>query len=1059
MIDDEAGWVEAERRQLTVLFADMVGFTAFSERAGEEAAFTLMQSLAKLMEDAVREQGGGVQSFTGDGIMAVFGAPAATEDAPLRACRAALGILKKVNAAGDGLEEKHRVRPDLRIGLNSGSAVVGKVQGGAGGGVTVLGDTVNVAARLQSLAAPQSAVMSESTHRLVDGLVDASFLGERQIKGKADAQKVYRLDGIQDQATRFRAQVKRGLTRYIGRDRELEALERGLEAIGAGLQVFDIVGEPGIGKSRLTHEFLGQIVKERARALAGACTPDGRQTPFRAFIEIIRGAFRVSPSDDEAVVGRKLEDGLRDLNLASQDNLGLLLNLLGLKAPEGALEGLDGVLIGLRTRELLQQLAQARSRLTPLILVFEDLHWLDSASEELLAKLVAIDEPLQLLILHTRRPEYAPPWGGEPRVTRLSMGPLSAGETARIAEARLGVEHLPETLAKLITAKAEGNALFAEEIASFVVERGIVRRAGTGLEFDPTAVGAALPESVQTLLASRIDGLAPADRSLLQTAAVIGRRFDPDLVAVVGGIGEGASTSFTGMEALDLIRRADGSSEYEFKHALVRDALYNGLLSAPRAALHLKAAEELERRGGNRLTEIAEALAHHYAETSRKDKAFTYLAMAGDKSLDVYSIPEAEQYYRRALAHAESHPGCADRLSVSRVMVRLLETLLLKGDYREIGVVSDKFIPYIKNAGETPELTIAYFYQATSFYMRLELRRALEITNEAFVIAERLNFGRGKAYHLQALVQYRSTLGLDSLEDANKTKADLLDESTRYGDRFILNWSYFSIAWDYMFRGLSKEASAVARELVASGEARNDPRAAGLANFALAWFNLLNDAPDVAMLHADECLRAAITPIDRLLCGMVRACARILLGNAREGLAEFNVVAAELERLGVQYAIQYGPRGVAVAMLGSISQGIRMVEQHIAQRDRAGDATGAAWARITLAEVLIQILSSKDTAPPSVLVKNLWTILNALVFGASRARRLLEQAASVQQLSERGVIIARINFDLGLLSAMKKKRDEARRYFEKARAGAEDQGADKLLQKIDAALAQLGSAT
>ena len=207
--------MEAERRQVTVLFADMVGFTAFSERSGEEAAFTLMQSLAALMEDAVREQGGVVQGFTGDGIMAVFGAPVAHEDAPLRACRAALAILEKVKAAGADLEARHGVWPQLRIGLNSGPAVVGKVQGGADAGVTVLGDTVNVAARLQALAEPGFTVMSEGTHRLVEGLVEASFVGEQPVKGKSDAQKVYRLDGIHERATRFDFKVQRGLTRYV----------------------------------------------------------------------------------------------------------------------------------------------------------------------------------------------------------------------------------------------------------------------------------------------------------------------------------------------------------------------------------------------------------------------------------------------------------------------------------------------------------------------------------------------------------------------------------------------------------------------------------------------------------------------------------------------------------------------------------------------------------------------------------------------------------------------------------------------------------------------------
>jgi predicted ATPase len=242
--------------------------------------------------------------------------------------------------------------------------------------------------------------------------------------------------------------------------------------------------------------------------------------------------------------------------ILSGDNLGLLLNLLGLKPPESALDGLDGVLVGLRTRELLY-----------------------------------------------------------PRVTQLPVEPLSARETARIAQARLGVEQLPEALARLISARAEGNALFAEEIASFLSERGIVRRV-VGLDFDQAAVAAALPESVQSLLASRVDRLAPEDRALLQAAAVVGRRFDPDLVAAVAGAGEHTHSSFAAMERLDLIHRVDGSSDYVFKHALVRDGLYNGLLSGPRAALHLKVAENLELRSTH-LTEIAEILARHYAESTR----------------------------------------------------------------------------------------------------------------------------------------------------------------------------------------------------------------------------------------------------------------------------------------------------------------------------------------------------------------------------------------------------------------------------------------------------------
>jgi class 3 adenylate cyclase len=1048
--------VEAERRQVTVLFTDMVGFTTFSERSGEEAAFTLMQSLAKPMEDAVRAQGGAVQGFTGDGIMAVFGAPVAHEDAPLRACRAALAILEWLNVGGGDLEARHGIRPQLRIGVNTGPAVVGQVHGGPDGGATVMGDTVNLASRLQALAEPGSAVLSEATYRLVEGMVEASFFGEHYVKGKPESQKTYRLDAIREGATRFGAKLHHGLTTFVGRAPELEKLERGFDAIRSGVQVFDIVGEPGIGKSRLVHEFVGQIVKARARVLVGSCTPDGQQTPFRAFIEIVRGAYRLGPKDSETVVARKLDEGLQGLGLRSPENLALLLNMLGLKAQEGALASLDGVLIGLRTRELLQTLVQARSRLTPLILVFEDLHWLDSASEDLLAKTVAMDE-LRLLILHTRRPEYDPPWAGQPRVARLSMEPLSARETSRIAQARLGVDSLPEALAKLIAARAEGNALFAEEIASFLVERGIVRRTAAGLNFNPAAVAAALPESVQSLLASRVDRLAPADRNLLQAAAVVGRRFDPDLVAVVGGASGTAQTSFAAAEAFDLIRRVEGSSDYIFKHALVRDALYNGLLSGPRAALHLRVAEELERRGGNRLMEIAETLAHHFSETSRVDKAFAYLAMAGDKSLDIYALQEAEKNYRHALKIFDDHDACASSESVAAVVVRLLEAFVLGGDYRDFGRVTEKYLPLMRKAGESPDLVKVLYYQGLLTFLNLEdLRESHRLMAEAHAIAERLGAGRARAYARYGLLLIRSTMGLDAPETSERMSAEMMEDSLRYGDNYIRNFSSWMVGQHYLRHGLLKEAREAALQFMKWGEQHGDPRAIGLANFTLSLAELGYEAPEAALARAEDCVRFAVTPNEQRWGAGVRAVANIALGRFHAGLLQLDTLNLEYERLGVNFNRFSWPRGQALLLSGEFAEGIRVIEREIDRYAKAGDAWISTNLRVQLDGFYVQVLTSKEKPPPGLVRKNFRTLIGIKLFGARRAAALLRQAASSRHLSDRGVTRALIDFNLGALSAMKTKRAEAKGYFEKARTAAEDQGADKLLQKIDAALAQLG---
>jgi class 3 adenylate cyclase len=1044
--------VEAERRQVTILFADMVGFTAFSERAGEEAAFTLMQGLAKLMGDAVRERGGVVRGFTGDGIMAVFGAPLAFEDAPVRACKAALTILDVLKAASGDMEAKRGVRPELRIGLNSGPAVVGAVQEGDDAAVTVLGDTVNVAARLQTLAEPGSAVMSDTVRRLTEGVVEATFVGEYPIKGKSNPQKAYRLEAIRQGATRFDARVRLGLTTYVGRDRELEMLVRGLDSISNGVQAFDIVGEPGIGKSRLVHEFIGQMVKERTRIIGGSCTPDGQQTPFRAFIEILRVAFRLSPVETNLAVTEKLDDGLKRLGLRSSENVGLLLNLLGIRAPDEALAGLDGVLIGLRTRDLLQSLVHAQCRLTPMIMVVEDLHWLDSASEDLLARIITIEDPLQLLILHTRRPEYPLPWAGRQRVTQLIVKPLAERETARVAQARIGAGDLPEDLAKLIAARADGNALFAEEIAAFLIERGIVRRSATGLDFDSTAVAAALPESVQSLLAFRVDRLDPADRTLLQAAAVAGRHFDPDLVGAIAGDGGNVATSFAAMEALDLVHHAEGSSDYVFKHALVRDAVYDGLLKARRTALHLRVAEELERRGANRLTEIADTLAHHYAETTCSEKAFTYLVMAGDKALDVYSVNEAEQYFRRAVSIFEKEPESSGVAAAAHAVVRLLEALTLKSSFREIEVISTRFIRLLDTVSETPDAIIAIYYRSQSLIQSMNFREAHEILLKALPVAERHGNGRAIAYIRGCLLECRSILALDPPEPARIMRDLVMEESRLYGDNFIQNWSYFFVSFDYLYRGLAKEAEEVAVKLFASGEKRRDPRALALAGWMLGFIYIAGELFEKAELYASESLAAAITPSDRLMAALVKANAGLFLGRADKSVAQLDALIDEFEKLGMPYAAQALFHGVALVMCGRISEGIRTVKQHIARRDAAGDVGSADWGRITLAEIYIEIMTAKEKPKASTLLQNAWTLLGVLFFGVGRANALLREAAARQHWSDRGVVFARMNFDLGVLSMLKKKRADAESYFKKARVAAEGQGADKLVLKIDTAL-------
>ena len=724
--------------------------------------------------------------------------------------------------------------------------------------------------------------MSEATHRLVQGMVDATFVGEHAIKGKSEPQKAYRLDAVRHGAARFEAAISRGLSAFVGRESELEALDRALIEAGSQLQVVDLVAEPGMGKSRLLHEFRQRIAKERAFFLSGSCSPDGQQTAFLPFIEVVRGSFRVDAGEPEKDVAQKLETGLTALGLHSQRNLGLLLHLFGLKVPEGALTGLDGLLIGLQTRELLQQLLEARCRLSPVVMVIEDLHWIDSVSAELLGKIIDSESKLRLLILTTRRPEYAPPWLDRTAVTKVQVEPLPADHIRRLIQGRLGVEALPEALARQVTEKAEGNPLFAEEIVSFLTERGMLRVATGKLEFDASEVAAALPGTVQSLLTARVDRLALKDRAILQAASVIGRRFDPELLAAA--VDEiDIDAQLAAMQALDLVRREEQSSDYEFKHALVRDALYQSLLTEPRKALHLKIAEEIECRSGNRLTEVAEILAQHYSQTDRAEKAFAYLSMAGTKSLSVYSLDESTTHFTAALALLDKNPDCASDDQVADFLVSY--TLLLNITYRYLVLIDvvERYLARVNRLGDdTRAVRIRHQYGFTLAW-NTRYQEAAAIQAETSQIAERLGDSTSIAYSLANEIFVSTIIAPKPLHEFEIVKRQAITAASGTADAYIQSHVRFVIWVEELYRGRVSEARALAHELMQVGQQLNDPRCTGLGLMMLGFVAVMVGSYAEALEYGEQLLSVAVTPWDREAGTLCKGYALLSLGPTEEG--------------------------------------------------------------------------------------------------------------------------------------------------------------------------------
>ena len=712
------------------------------------------------------------------------------------------------------------------------------------------------------------------------------------------------------------------------------------------------------------------------------------------------------------------------------------------------------MLIGLRTRELLQQLLEARCGLSPAVMVIEDLHWIDSASEELLNKVTDSQAKLRLLVLTTRRPEYSPPWLDRSVVTKLHLEALPAGDIRRLVQNRLGVEVLPEAFARQVTEKAEGNPLFAEEIVSYLTERGIIR---TTVEFDESALAAALPMSVQSLLTARVDRLAPNDRALLQAASVIGRRFNSQLLAAALGQSD-VDARLAAMTALDLVRLEDKSGDYLFKHALVRDALYQSLLSDARQALHLKIADEIERRSGNRLTEVTEILAHHYSRTDCAEKAFTYLSMSGSKSLNVYSLDEGAVHFSAALAFLDKHSSCASDGQVADFLISYSRLLFLRVEISAGVDVLRRHFPRVERLGDDVYGVIARNAYVMMLVNNARYQEAAAIQRQAIRIAERLGDRISRAYAFYGEIALSTIIAPKQLEEFNELKEKAIKAAREINDVFLLKWLWWVIGFDELFRGRTSHARDAALEVMRVGQSLSDPESTGIGLWMLTYVALGSDSYAEALEYGEEALSMAVTPLDRAVALGGKACALIMLRRIGEAVPLLETQRQIMSAGGHFYNLAGTEPflGLCKVLEGKISKGIWYIHNAILSREKESFGGLAAWYRLFLAEVYLEIKTANQMLPLPVLLKNSPILLNVYFTASKRITALIDNVLRTPQLDPNGHHVARAQMILGLLYKGQKKRVLSVRHLTEAKRILSQFGQTPILARVETALAELG---
>jgi class 3 adenylate cyclase len=718
--------LEGERRQVTVLFADVAGFTTLAERLDPEEVHRIIDRCFELITDEVHRFEGTINQYTGDGVMALFGAPIAHEDGPRRAVHAALGIQRALRDYARALEAERGRGLQMRIGINTGPVVVGRIGDDLRMDYTAVGDTTNLAARMQQTARPGSVVVTEATHKAIGGYFETLDLGERPVKGHAPV-RAFEVLRARGRRARFDVATERGLTPLTGREREVAVLVDLFREVRAGRgQVVHVVGEAGIGKSRLTFEFRSALAQADAEVtwLEGRCISFGQSIPFLPIIEQLRENFRIEEFDGEPEIIAKVEHGMRRMG-DLEPHVPYIRALLSVDPGDPAVSTMDPQARRRKIFEAVRALSVRGAALRPLVFVVEDLHWIDATSEEYLAQLVDSVAGLPIMLVLTYRVGYAPPFGTRSYQTTITLRSLSEAEMLRMAARVLGTEDFPQELRTALMEKAEGVPLFVEEVAKTLLDLGLLRRENGKLRMIREPGTVSVPDTIQGIIMARLDRLGENGKRTVQLASVIGRQFLVRLLQRIAGFTGELEGLLGELKALEIIYEQGLLPEpaYIFKHAVIQDVAYNSLLRARRQELHRAVGRAIEELYPDRLADHAEELAHHFSQGEEWTKAFEYLLRSGDKAKYAYANQAALDYYARALEAAERLGAGFPRRRVMDVHQRRSQVYVGMARYLDAVAESEKMLALAREAHDRSaegqalvDMAFAYFSSFRSEY-------------------------------------------------------------------------------------------------------------------------------------------------------------------------------------------------------------------------------------------------------------------------------------------------------------------------------------------------------
>ncbi|MGZ6201502.1 MAG: AAA family ATPase [Thermodesulfobacteriota bacterium] len=1052
--------IEGERKQVTVLFSDLSGYTAMSERLDPEEVKEIMSQVFGEITSIVNKYEGSIQKFIGDAVVAFFGVPKAHEDDPVRSIRAAREIHSLVEAMSPRVEPRVGRSLSMHSGINTGLVVTGQVDQD-GGTTGVLGDTINLASRLSGLAKAGDILVGLVTYQLAEGHFIFERLEPAQVKGKAEPVQLYRLVSTKEKPLTLHRTF--GLRAdLIGRKAELAQLQEAVQRLRQGKGgIFSICGDAGTGKTRLLEEFRAALDLNEIQWREGHAYGYSQNIPYFPLIDLLNRTWQIEEGDSPEKVRGKIESGIENLVGKKQDALPFIGSLYSLSYPE--IEGVSPEFWRSGLIKAVQAILSALTQSGPTVICLEDIHWADPSSLDLLRSILSEFSHPALFICAYRLPfslftsHQLSAIGKSYQEIRLQD--LSASDSQDMMESLLKSKAIPQELRKFIQEKVEGNPFYLEEVINSLIESDILIRDNGSWRLSRPIGESDISPTVQGVISARLDRLEKEMKRILQEASVIGRAFLYEILTKITELKGRLDHHLHRLEQFDLIRirSLQPELEYVFKHALTQEVVYSGLLKKERQAVHERIALVMEQLFRNRLSEFYETLAFHFKRGQSLHKAVDYLMKSGEKSLKRYAVEESHQYYQEAFDLLKNKPAMTDE--EKRLLIDLLNkwayVFYYRGDFRGLISLLSNHEELAESVGKA-ELGMFYAWLGFGLHCSGKAKGSYEYLCRALKTGEEIEDRRVIGYACTWLTWTCAGLGL--LEEALDFGQRAQDISRSFeSDPYLYFKSLGGLGAVYYQSGETRKAFEVGKALLDYGERHSNIRSLVMGHGIMGGGYALRSDFHSAIECLETGTRLAVDPFYSQLLRLNLGLSYLLsnqLDKAETALEEVLSYSRKFGAgwIGIQACIYMG---VLLIAKGQMSQGLKLLEEG------QGECLENQWrphyarSEYALGKVYSQIVEGSGPISLSTMAKNIGFLVRNVPFASKKAEEHFSRAIEVaKEIGAKGTM-GMAYLDLGLLYRTKGKTEQAKKCISEAIQIFEETEAEGFLKQAKEALASL----